>query len=90
VRYRGDVPGDWIARVTRELGVSPTLLGADIDIIDGQVVGSATIAVPHRDASRLAAFLSEFGLDARPLEAPSPISTSAPVSDTVPALEVVA
>ena len=54
VRYRGDVPGDWIARVTRELGVSPTLLGADIDIIGrpGRRLGDHRRPAPRRQSAR--------------------------------------
>jgi ABC-type methionine transport system ATPase subunit len=89
VRYRGDVPGDWLARVARELTVSPTLLGADIATIDGQVVGSATIAVPAGAVTSVSSFLSEFGLDARLFDDARGDEPSAS-PETDPALEAAA
>ena len=56
------------------------LLGADIELVGGVALGSATVAVPESAADRLPAVLARLGLDARPA-ALEPAAGSAPRND---------
>lgn len=69
VSYRGDAPGDWIARAGNAIGAPLGLLGADINTVGGVAVGSATVAVPPAQLAQLTAVLAGLGLDARALGA---------------------
>jgi len=80
VTYRGDVPGDWIGLAGEQLGVPLALLGADIELVGGVALGSATVAVPETAADRLPAVLARLGLDARPA-AEEPAAGSVPRND---------
>jgi D-methionine transport system ATP-binding protein len=73
-----DVPADWIARASAELGAPLAILGASVQQVGGVTIGGATLGIPDRLSARVADVLTRYGLA---------------TTDTVPAnpeLEVVA
>ena len=79
VVYDGpDVPADWIARASAELGAPLAVLGASVQQVGGVTVGGATLGIPDRVSGRVADVLARYGL----------ATTSAEPAD--PGLEVVA
>ncbi|WDF33961.1 ATP-binding cassette domain-containing protein [Arthrobacter agilis] len=60
------VPGDWIQRVTTDLGVAVHLLGASVETVHGVNTGSATLGVGTDDDTRVAAALARCGLSGTP------------------------
>lgn len=67
VTYLADVPGDWLARISRQLGTDLRLLGASVERVHGATVGTARIAVPAGELARLLPLLRAVGLSARPV-----------------------
>ncbi|ROQ41088.1 ABC-type methionine transport system ATPase subunit [Frondihabitans sp. PhB188] len=68
-----DVPADWLARVSAELGEPVGLLGAAVEVVDGTTVGTVTVGVPasHADAARDA--LARLGIQTRRDADPLPL-----------------
>ncbi|MCS0498490.1 methionine ABC transporter ATP-binding protein [Protaetiibacter mangrovi] len=79
VSYTGEVAGDWLARVSRAVGADLHVLGARIEQVHGETVGTARLAAPAELRGRLLPLLAAAGLSAHPVG-----------SDAAPALEVVA
>ncbi|GAA1941446.1 ATP-binding cassette domain-containing protein [Microbacterium aoyamense] len=73
VSYTTAVDGDWVARVSRELGADLRLLGASIEQVHGATVGTARVAVPSAAYARALPLLAAAGLTARAAE---PIRTT--------------
>lgn len=79
VVYDGpDVPADWIARASAELGAPLAVLGASVQQLGGVTIGGATLGIPDRVSARVTDVLTRYGL----------ATTSAEPSDS--GLEVVA
>jgi ABC-type methionine transport system ATPase subunit len=57
-----DVPADWIARASADLGAPLSVLGAAVQVVGGTSVGSATIGLPAELTPRVAGVLSQYGL----------------------------
>ena len=56
------VPGDWIQRVTADLGATVHLLGASVETVHGINTGSATLGIATSDDGLVAAALAGHGL----------------------------
>ena len=82
VSYRAtSVPGDWVSRLSIELGATVSLLGASVEVLHSATVGHATIGVSEHDEERVRAALEALGLDAR---RDSPVASSiAPAREAV-------
>lgn len=70
------VPGDWLSRLSSELGVTVSLLAASIESIDGAAVGNATIALAGADPVRVEAAAGRLGLHARRFDEAPTTATS--------------
>ena len=57
-----DVPADWIARASADLGAPLSVLGASVQQIGGITIGAATLGIPERFDSRAAEVLARYGL----------------------------
>jgi D-methionine transport system ATP-binding protein len=57
-----DVPADWIARASAELGAPLSVLGASVQVVGGVTVGGTTLGVPPGLDSRLGGVLARYGL----------------------------
>ncbi|WP_101947414.1 methionine ABC transporter ATP-binding protein [Mycobacterium sp. 3519A] len=57
-----NVPADWIASASAELGAPLSVLGASVQVVSGVTVGSATLGVPAELGSRLGGVLTRYGL----------------------------
>ncbi|UNB54922.1 methionine ABC transporter ATP-binding protein [Mycolicibacterium sp. YH-1] len=57
-----DVPADWIARASADLGAPLSVLGASVQQIGGVTIGAATLGIPERFDSRAAEVLARYGL----------------------------
>lgn len=64
VVYIGDVAGDWLTRLSRELGTDANLLGAAVETVGSAAVGTARIAVPTHLLPRALPLLHAAGLHA--------------------------
>ncbi|MEC5200428.1 D-methionine transport system ATP-binding protein [Arthrobacter sp. PL16] len=64
------VPGDWIQRVTADLGTAVHLLGASVETVHGVNTGSATLGIGTDDDARVAAALARCGLSGTPDDGP--------------------
>lgn len=62
VVYASDVPADWIARASAELGAPISVLGAFVQEVHGVTVGSATLGIPAELSGRAADVLARYGL----------------------------
>lgn len=56
------VPGDWIQRVTGDVGVGVHLLGASVETVHGVNTGSATLGIATDDDASVTAALARHGL----------------------------
>jgi len=63
-----DVPADWLAVLSAELGTGISLLGASIETVQGRTVGHATIGLPSTDAGLALAALRRLGLEGAPVD----------------------
>ncbi|MFC7675561.1 methionine ABC transporter ATP-binding protein [Mycolicibacterium sp. GCM10028919] len=61
---RPDVPSDWIARASADLGAPLSVLGASVQQVGGVTIGAATLGIPERLAPRVAQVLARYGLAA--------------------------
>lgn len=59
---RPDVPSDWIARASTDLGAPLAVLGASVQLVGGVTVGDATLGIPDRLTPRVADVLARYGL----------------------------
>jgi D-methionine transport system ATP-binding protein len=59
-----DVPSDWIARASADLGAPLAVLGASVQQVGGITVGAATLGIPERFDGRVADVLGRYGLAA--------------------------
>lgn len=59
---RPDVPSDWIAKASAELGAPLAVLGASVQQVGGVTVGAATLGIPERLSPRVPEVLSHYGL----------------------------
>jgi len=59
-----DVPPDWIARASTDLGAPLAVLGATVQQVGGVTIGAATLGVPDRVAGRVGGVLTHYGLSA--------------------------
>ncbi|SDU55115.1 methionine ABC transporter ATP-binding protein [Gordonia westfalica] len=66
------VPADWLTRLGGSLGIPISVLGANIQTIDGTAFGDLTVSVPAGHASGFIGAAAELGLVARVAEAPAP------------------
>lgn len=57
-----DVPSDWIARASADIGSPLSLLGASVQQVGGVTIGAATLGVPNRLSSRVGDVLRRYGL----------------------------
>lgn len=57
-----DVPADWIARASGELGVPVAVLGASVQVVAGVTIGGATLGIPADLGARVPGVLARFGL----------------------------
>ncbi|KUI27331.1 methionine ABC transporter ATP-binding protein [Mycobacterium sp. GA-2829] len=57
-----DVPSDWIARASLDLGAPIAVLGASVQEVHGVTVGSATLGVPADLGGRVTDVLARYGL----------------------------
>jgi ABC-type methionine transport system ATPase subunit len=57
-----DVPADWIARASADLGAPIAVLGASVQEVHGVTVGSATIGIPAELGERVTDILARYGL----------------------------
>ncbi|UXA18819.1 methionine ABC transporter ATP-binding protein [Mycobacterium sp. SMC-4] len=57
-----DVPADWIARASADLGAPIAVLGASVQEVHGVPVGAATLGIPAELSDRAAAVLARYGL----------------------------
>ncbi|WP_417509190.1 methionine ABC transporter ATP-binding protein [Microbacterium sp.] len=64
VVYIGDVAGDWLTRLSRELDTDVNLLGAAVETVRSAAVGTARIAVPAHALPRALPLLRAAGLHA--------------------------
>jgi D-methionine transport system ATP-binding protein len=72
VGYSSEVAGDWLSRVSRALEVDLHVLGASIEQVHGETIGSARLAVPAEVVARLLPLLEASGLTARVVDAALP------------------
>jgi len=59
-----DVPSDWIARASTELGAPIAVLGASVQQVGGVTIGGATLGIPDRLTARVPDVLARYGLAA--------------------------
>ena len=93
VAYSGEVASDWLAHTSSAVTVDLQLLGARIEHVHGETVGTARLAVPAALAARTAAVLEASGLGVRLVGggAAATVATAAAATDAdVRELEVVA
>lgn len=57
-----NVPADWIARASIDLGTPLAVLGASVQDIGGVTVGSATLGIPEHATGRVTDVLARYGL----------------------------
>lgn len=57
-----DVPSDWIARASLDLGAPIAVLGASVQEVHGVTVGSATLGIPAELGDRVTDVLARYGL----------------------------
>ncbi|WP_319450706.1 MULTISPECIES: methionine ABC transporter ATP-binding protein [unclassified Mycobacterium] len=57
-----DVPSDWIARASTELGAPLAILGASVRQVGGVTIGEATLGIPDRLSQRVPDVLKRYGL----------------------------
>ncbi|WP_197373252.1 methionine ABC transporter ATP-binding protein [Mycolicibacterium baixiangningiae] len=57
-----DVPADWIARASLDLGAPIAILGASVQEVHGVTVGSATLGIPAELGDRATDVLARYGL----------------------------
>ncbi|OBF48774.1 methionine ABC transporter ATP-binding protein [Mycolicibacterium monacense] len=57
-----DVPSDWIARASLDLGAPIAVLGASVQEVHGVTVGSATLGIPADLGARTTEILARYGL----------------------------
>jgi hypothetical protein len=57
-----DVPSDWIARASTDLGAPLSVLGATVQQVGGVTIGGATLGIPDRLTSRVPDVLKRYGL----------------------------
>jgi ABC-type methionine transport system ATPase subunit len=57
-----DVPSDWIARASAELGAPLSVLGASVQQVGGVTIGGATLGIPDRLTSLVPDVLARYGL----------------------------
>src|ERR1700712_64659 len=57
-----DVPSDWIARASADLGAPLAVLGASVQQVGGVTIGGATLGIPDRLTSRVPEVLKRYGL----------------------------
>jgi D-methionine transport system ATP-binding protein len=57
-----DVPSDWIARASTELGAPLAILGASVQQVGGVTIGEATLGIPDRLSPRVPDVLKRYGL----------------------------
>ena len=57
-----DVPADWIARASIDLGAPLSVLGASVQVVGGVSVGSATLGIPADLSAKVAGALARYGL----------------------------
>lgn len=57
-----DVPADWIARASIDLGAPIAVLGASVQEVHGVTVGSATVGIPAELGDRVTGVLARYGL----------------------------
>ncbi|WP_439032218.1 methionine ABC transporter ATP-binding protein [Gordonia terrae] len=71
------VPADWLTQLGRRLDLPISVLGANIQTIDGTAFGDLTVAVPNGHAAAFIGAAGELGLVARPTAAAQPAGESA-------------
>lgn len=59
------VPADWITRVAGRIGAPISVLGANVQSVEGISVGDFTVSVPAGDAGAFIAAATELGITAR-------------------------
>ena len=59
-----DVPSDWIARASTDLGAPLAVLGATVQQVGGITIGAATLGIPERLDSRVGGVLARYGISA--------------------------
>lgn len=59
-----NVPADWIARASVDLGVPLSVLGASVQVVGGVSVGGSTLSIPVDLNPRVAGVLARYGLSA--------------------------
>ena len=65
VVYDGtDVPADWIATASKDLGVPLSILGASVQVVAGVSVGGVTLGIPAELGDDVRAVLARYGLSA--------------------------
>jgi len=57
-----DVPSDWIAKASTDLGAPLAVLGASVQLVGGVTVGAAALGIPDRLSSRVPDVLKRYGL----------------------------
>jgi len=57
-----DVPSDWIARASEDLGAPLSVLGASVQQVGGVAIGAATLGISDRLTSRVPDVLKRYGL----------------------------
>jgi ABC-type methionine transport system ATPase subunit len=57
-----DVPSDWIARASAELGAPVSVLGASVQQVAGVTIGGATLGISDRLSPRVPGVLAHYGL----------------------------
>ncbi|MCZ0912251.1 methionine ABC transporter ATP-binding protein [Gordonia amicalis] len=66
------VPADWLTRLGKSLDISISVLGANVQTIDGTAFGDLTVSVPNGHVSAFVGAAGGLGLAARAVERPSP------------------
>lgn len=61
---RPDVPSDWIARASADLGAPLSVLGASVQQVGGVTIGAATLGIAEPLTPRVAQVLGRYGLSA--------------------------
>ena len=64
VYHSATVPADWLTQLGRRLDISISVLGANVQTIDGTVFGDLTVSVPTGHASEFIGAAGELGLAA--------------------------
>ena len=57
-----DVPSDWIARASEDLGAPLSVLGATVQQVGGVTIGGATLGIPDELSARVPDVLKRYGL----------------------------